>query len=448
MVVKIKKGLDIPLKGNPEQTLVTPATSEFFALKPTDFTGLTPKLAVIVGDNVKTGSPLFFDKNHPEIKFTSPVSGTVTAINRGERRRILEVVVDPDGKDEALNFKKGDPATLSREDIVSALLESGFWPYILQRPFNIMADPETSPRDIFISGFNSGPLAPDYNFILKDSKGPFTTGIKALRKLTGGKIFLGVRTGTLDGSIFSGLEDVEIHEFSGPHPAGNAGIQIHHIKPINKGEIVWTLKPQDVAAIGKLFETGRVYSDRIVALTGSEIKNPQYCSVKTGMSVKCMISDNLTSDNVRIISGNVLSGEMISKEGFIGFYDDQVTVIPEGNYHEFFGWIMPRLRKFSISKSYFSWLMPKREYASDTNLNGGKRAFVMTGQYEKVFPMDIFPVQLLKSILVEDVDMMENLGIYEVAEEDMALCEFVCTSKTEVQSILRRGFDVMIKELG
>ena len=448
MVVKIKKGLDIRLKGKPEPTLSTPQSSELFALKPPDFPGLTPKLAVKVDDPVKVGTPLFFDKYRPDVKFTAPVSGTVVAVNRGERRRILEVVVRSDGKNEKLTFKKADPSKLSREDIIQTLLESGLWPTIVQRPFNIIANPETTPRGIFISGFNSAPLAPDYDFILKDSKEAIQTGIQALSRLTEGRIRVGVRAGKVSESVFSSISGVEINEFSGPHPAGNVGIQIHHTEPINKGDVVWVIKPQDVVLIGKLFSTGQLDLTRIIALTGSEVKQPQYYKITLGESVKNMVAGNLKMDNVRLISGNVLTGQKISKEGFVGYYDDQVTIIPEGNYHEFFGWIMPRLNKFSSSRSYFSWMMPKKEFAADTNLNGGKRAFVVTGQYEKVFPMDIYPVQLIKAIMIGDIDLMENLGIYEVAEEDMALCEFVCTSKTEIQSILRQGFDDMIKELG
>jgi Na+-transporting NADH:ubiquinone oxidoreductase subunit A len=448
MVVKIKKGLDIRLQGSAEPTLTTPQSSEFFALKPPDFPGLTPKLAVKVDDTVKVGSPLFFDKYRPEVKFTAPVSGKVVAVNRGERRRILEVVVKSDGKNEKLSFKKGDPSKLSREEIVKNLLDSGLWPIIVQRPFNIIANPESTPRGIFISGFNSAPLAPDYDFLLKDSKDAIQAGIQALSRLTDGKIRVGVRAGKVSESVFSSISGVEINEFSGPHPAGNVGIQIHHTEPINKGEIVWVIKPQDVALIGKLFRTGQLDLTRIIALTGSEVQKPQYFKITLGESVKNMVANNLKSDHIRLISGNVLTGEKISKEGYVGYYDDQVTVIPEGDYYEFFGWLTPRLHRFSSSHSYFSWLMPKKKFVADTNLHGGHRAYVVTGQYEKVFPMDIYPVQLIKAIMVGDIDLMENLGIYEVAEEDMALCEFVCTSKTEVQAILRQGFENMIKELG
>ncbi len=448
MLVKIKKGLDIRLKGKPALQLETLKDSGLYAIKPPDFPGLTPKLAVKVDDKVKAGSVLFFDKKLPELKFTSPVSGKVLAINRGERRRIMEVVVESDGKRESLSFKKGDPKSLSREEIKENLLCSGLWPFIKQRPFNIIARPEETPKAIFLSAFDSAPLAPDNEFILKDQKAALQTGINALSMLTDGKVHVGIRKGTAQESVFTTINGIEINEFEGPHPAGTVGVQIHHISPINKAELVWVIQPQDILAIGRLFEKGTLDVERIVSFAGSEVKEPKYYKTILGASVRNMVDGNVNDGGLRFISGNVLTGEKISREGFIGYYDNQVTVIPEGDNHEMFGWIMPRLKKFSTSMSYFSWMMPKKEFVSNTNLNGGQRAFVVSGQYEKVLPMDIYPVELLKAVIIGDIDKMENLGIYEVAEEDLALCEFVCTSKIEVQSILREGFDMMIKELG
>ncbi len=448
MLVKINKGLDIRLKGKPVLQLETLNNSGLYAIKPTDFPGLTPKLAVKVDDEVKAGSALFYNKNLPELKFTSPVSGKVVAINRGERRRILEIVVESDGKMESLGFRNGDPKSLSRDEIKETLLSSGLWPFIKQRPFNIIANPEESPRAIFLSAFDSAPLAPDNEFILKDNKAALQTGIDALGMLTDGKVHVGVRKGTIQESIFTTINGIEINEFQGPHPAGTVGVQIHHIAPINKADIVWVIQAQDILSIGSLFEKGILDAERIVSLAGSEVKEPKYYKTILGASIRNMVDGNVNDGNLRFISGNVLTGEKISREGFTGYYDNQVTVIPEGDHHEMFGWIMPRLKKFSTSMSYFSWMMPKKEFESDTNLNGGQRAFVVSGQYEKVLPMDIYPVELLKAVIIGDIDKMENLGIYEVAEEDLALCEFVCTSKTEVQSILRDGFDMMIKELG
>ena len=448
MPVKIKKGLDIRMKGKAVFNLISAPETELFALKPTDFPGLTPKLAVKPDDRVKVGSPLFYDKYRPEVKFTSPVSGTVTAVIRGERRRILEVVVKSDNKNTAVDFKVGDLSSLSVEDVTKVLLSSGLWPTIRQRPFNIIANPEEKPRAIFISGFDSAPLAPDLDFVLQGLNKVFQKGVDVLSKFTGGKIHIGVKANAPEDSVFKSLNNVEITEFSGPHPAGNVGIQIHHTDPVNKGEVVWVVNPQDVVMIGRLFEKGVLDTEKVIAFVGSEVINPIYYKTKLGGSVKEMTEANTSGTNLRYISGNALTGTAIHREGYIGYYDQQLTVIPEGNYHEAFGWMMPRLNKYSTSMSYFSWMMPKKEFAFDTNLNGGRRNFVMTGQYEKVFPMNIYPVELLKAIIIEDFDLMENLGIYEVAEEDMALCEFVCTSKTEVQAILRKGFDYILKELG
>lgn len=448
MTVKIKKGLDIRMVGKAALNLISAPETELFALKPTDFPGLTPKLAVKPETTVKVGSPLFFDKYRPEVKFTSPVSGKVVAVNRGERRRILEVVVKSDNKNTPVQFITGDVSSMKEEEIKAILLSSGLWPTLRQRPFNIIANPDDKPRDIFISGFDTSPLAPEMNFVLQDSSISFQTGVNVLSKLTGGKIHLGVKEETFEKSIYQSIQNIEITKFSGPHPSGNVGIQLHHVRPVNKGEVVWVINPQDVVMIGRLFEKGVFDPERIIAFTGSEVLNPVYYKTKLGVTINEMAEANVSGTNLRYISGNALTGTAIHREGYLGYYDQQITVIPEGNYHELFGWGMPRFNKFSTSRSYFSWLMPKKEFVLDTNLHGGARAFVMTGEYERVFPMDIYPVQLLKAILIGDFDLMENLGIYEVAEEDMALCEFVCTSKTEVQSILRKGFDFMIKELG
>jgi len=369
-------------------------------------------------------------------------------VNRGERRRIMEVVIESDNKNEAVTFQKGDPKTMTREEVVNNLLKSGVWPFIRQRPFNIIADPDDDPRAIFISGFDSAPLAPDLDFILNGEAASFQTGVNVLSQLTSGKIHIGVNAVFATAEVFDKTEGVELHKFRGPHPAGNVGVQINHIDPVKKGEQVWTINAQDVIVIGKLFEKGVFNPTRLVALTGSEVINPRYYRTRLGASVKPLFKDNVKEGNNRYISGNVLTGSKISNEGFIGFYDSQVTVIPEGDSYEFLGWALPGLKKFSGSRTFFSFLLPNKRYTLHTNLQGGRRAFVLTGQYEKVLPMDIYPMQLLKAILVEDIDLMENLGIYEVAEEDFALCEYVCTSKTEVQSILRSGFELMLKELG
>jgi Na+-transporting NADH:ubiquinone oxidoreductase subunit A len=445
-VIKIRKGLDIKLKGSADKIFMKAPRSKMYAVKPVDFHGLTPKIVKKPCEEVKVGTTIFYDKYRPEIKYSSPVSGIIQKIVRGERRRIIEILIEDDGKDTAESFKKGDPSSMSREQVKENLIESGLWPVIMQRPYGIVASPADVPRDIFISGFDTAPLAPDYDFIMQDSELEFQTGINALRQLTDGKIHLGLDAGYPAAKAYTSAKNVVRHYFKGPHPAGNVGIQIHKIAPINKGEKVWTVKPQDVVSIGRLFQTGQYDPNVIVALCGSEVIKPVYYKMIRGAEVSPIIQDNLKQENVRIISGNVLTGRKISPEGYVGFSDAQVTVIPEGDYYEMFGWITPGIKKFSVSRSFFSWLTPNREYVLDTNLHGGERAFVMTGEYEKVFPMDIFPVALLKSIIIEDIDKMEQLGIYEVIEEDMALCEFVCTSKTPVQSILRSGLRMVRKE--
>lgn len=447
-VIKLKKGLEIQIKGEPANNLEHIGMPETFAIKPADFPGLVPKLTVAVGDKVKAGTPLFFDKYHPEVQYVSPVSGEVTAINRGERRRILEVVVKAERENLSADFLKADPQNLSGTVIKAELLKSGIWPAIKSRPFGIVAHPTDQPKAIFISCFDSSPLAPDYDFVFKDDTNAWQTGIYALSKLTTGKINLGLSS-KKENTIFSQTKGVEITSFSGPHPAGNVGIQIHAVSPINKGEIVWTIQPQDVVMIGRLFLTGKYDSSRIIALSGSEVIEPKYFQFWRGGSLTGLLKGKLSKGNVRIISGNVLAGTAVPANGYLGFYDAMVSVIPEGKYYEMFGWALPGFGKYSPSHTFFSWLgSKKKKYVLDANTHGEERAFVLSDEYDKVLPMDILPVYLLKAILANDIDGMEQLGIYEVIEEDLALCEYVCTSKIMVQSVLRKGINSMIKELG
>ncbi|MBI9065909.1 MAG: Na(+)-translocating NADH-quinone reductase subunit A [Salinivirgaceae bacterium] len=446
--IKIRKGLNIPIKGKAEKFLnKSQYEGSLFALRPTDFPSFTPKSLFKEGDKVKAGEAIFFNKNKPSIKLSSPVSGTLKSIIRGERRKILEFVIEPEANQQYLKFETGNLNELSREKVIELLLESGIWPFIRQRPYDVIANPEDMPKAIFVSAFDSSPLAPDYDFILNGQEKDFQTGIDALKKLTEGPIHLTVNGAYRTNKVFSAIKGVELNTITGPHPAGNVGIQIHHIDPINKGEIVWHINPQDILIIGRLFNHGIFDASKIIALTGSEIKKPQYYKAKVGVSIEYMLRDNInSSENLRYISGNVLSGIQIVSDGFLGFYHNQVSVIPEGDDYEFLGWILPGLKKFSVSRSFFSWLMPGKEFKMNANLHGGKRPFVFTEEYDKVLPMDILPVHLLKSVMIEDIDQMEALGIYEVGEDDFALCEFVCTSKIPVQETLRKGFDLMIKE--
>ncbi len=444
--IKIKKGLDIRLNGEAEKT-ITSIKPDFFAIKPTDFIGVFPKLLIKEGDNVKAGDKIFFDKYRENIKFTSPVSGTVTEIKRGAKRVLLEIRIKADETQEYIDFGSAEPANLSREQIIEKLLESGVWPVIRQRPYTIIANPKDDPKAIFISAFDTHPLAPDYDLIVHGHGKEFQTGLDTLKKLTSGKIHLNLLDGNSQSKVFTNSKNVQINYFSGPHPSGNIGTQINKLDPINKGEVIWHLRPQEVLTIGRLFFEGRFNAERIFALTGSEVINPRYYKTCIGASIKEMTEDNTNEDKNRYISGNVLTGKKIENDGFIGFYDSQITVIPEGDHYDFFGWLLPGLDKFSFSRTFCSWFSPKRKYILDTNLHGGVRALVVTGQFEKVFPLNIYPLQLIKSIIIEDIDLMENLGIYEVDEEDFALCEFIDTSKTEIQSIVRKGLDLMRKEM-
>ena len=448
-VIKIKRGLDIKLVGSAEKELIKLSMSKSYAIKPGDFPGVVPKVITKAGESVKAGTPLFYDKYNPEVFFTSPVSGKLTAINRGERRRILEFVIEADDKIEYEAFKQAKPEDLSKEEIIENIAKSGAWPFIRQRPFAVIAKPTETPRDIFITSFDTAPMAADIDFVIKDDFSSFQTGVNALTKLTDGKVYLGVKAEQL-ATPFNNALNVEKVEFKGPHPAGNVGIQINKIKPVNKGEVVWTLSAADVVIIGRLFETGKFNAKRTFALAGSEVKTPQYFQAILGVPIADVINGQLktTDSDARIISGNVLTGEHVSEKSYLGFYDNVISVIPEGNKAEFLGWGMPGLKKFSISRTFFSWLSPNTERVIDTKIHGGERAYIVTGEMEKVFPMDILPMQLLKAISIKDLDLMEELGIYEIAEEDFALCEVINTSKIEIQKNIREGFEFAIKELG
>lgn len=446
-VIKLKKGLDIKLNGEAEKVMQPDVPVAHYALKPTDFRALTPRLAVKVGDEVKAGDALFIDKVHPEIKFTAPVSGTIEAINRGERRKLLEVVIKADAEIQYKDFGRADVSKLKRDEIISRLLDSGIWPMLKQRPYDIIANPTDKPKAVFISAFDTAPLAPDYDFILSSQAKDLQTGIDCLQKLCNRKVNLNLQDGTPLTSVFTKLQNIDVHYFAGPHPAGNAGIQIHHLDPVNKGEQVWVVNIQDLAIIGRLFNEGRFDARKTVVLTGSEVTAPAYYHTVLGASISDLTNGKLKNQAPqRLISGNVLTGTQLSPDGFLGFYDSQITVIPEGNRYEFLGWASPGFNKFSASRLFPSYLCPQKHYTLDTNYHGERRAFVVTGQYEKVFPMDIYPVYLLKACLAQDIDRMEQLGIYEVAPEDMALCEFVCTSKIPVQQILSEGIELMMKE--
>lgn len=446
--IRLKKGLDIPLAGAAPAKIAETVAPDLVAIKPTDFKALVPKLAVKEGDAVKAGDALFVDKMCPSIRFCSPVSGVVQAVVRGDKRKLLAVVVKADKEQQSVKHNAVDLAKMDRKAVVDLLLERGLWPMIKQRPYGIVANPEQTPKSIFVSAMATAPLAPDPDFVMEGQMEYLQAGIDALGRLTNGGVHFSLDAAKAAGSAMSSLKGVIPHTFSGPHPAGNVGVQINHISPINKGEIVWTVDLVSLAAIGRCIATGTYDMSRVVAVTGPAAENPVCVKAVQGMSL-ASIAKYAKKGNVRFISGDVLTGENVGADGYLGFFDNQVTLLEEGDYYEMLGWIKPfRLKKFSFSHLYWSWLAGKKKtYKLDTNTNGGPRAFVVSDVYGKVLPMDIYPVYLLKACLAKDIEKMENLGIYEVIPEDFALCEFVCPSKIEIQKILSDGIDLMLKEM-
>ena len=442
----LKKGFDINLDGNAIEEIGSEFKSNSFAIKPTDFINITrPKLLVDVGDDVKAGTPVVYDKLSENIMYCSPVSGEVIDIIRGDKRRLEEIRILPDKTNKFLNHKKyseKEIQKLSREDIIDNLTKSGVWPNLIQRPFGLVADSELEPKSIHISFFDSSPLAPNYSFIYKEELEYIEFGLLVLSKLTNGKIHLNHNSESIK---YFKNDKYQNNEFSGPHPSGNVGVQIHHIDPVNKNDIVWSTTPAGLIQIGKLFSKGIYDASKIISLVGSSVEKPMYYKCLSGFSVNDIISKNVSYENVRVISGNVLTGTSIGNEGYLGFYDNMITVIPEGDNHAFLGWIMPVLNKLSFQRAFglLSFLNPNKKYKLDTNTNGELRAFVQSGVFEKVLPMDILPTYLFKSILANDYDEMEELGIYELVEEDVALCEFVDVSKNEIQKLLRTGLNML-----
>ena len=446
-LIKLNKGLDINLAAAAEQKLVSVKAADKVTLVPDDFVGSTPKVVVKAGEAVKAGDVLFTDKLHPEIKFVSPVSGTVEEVVRGERRKVLGVVVVNDGKGTSVELPAVNPTSVSADEIKSALLNAGVWPFIKQRPYNVVANPEVQPRDIFVTAMDTAPLAPDFAFVVKGQEEDLQRGISALAKLTAGKVYVGVKAGSK-----LQLKDAEVVEFAGPHPAGNVGVQINHIKPINKGEQVWTVSAFDVIVMGRAL-AGKVDFTRTITVAGSEVVTPAYAKVLPGQTLASILDGNVkhVEYTQRYIAGNVLTGQNAGKEGVVGFFDNTVTVIPDGgDTDELFGWITPGLNRYSTSNTGLSGLFglfKSKKWTLDARLKGGPRALIVSGTWEKVFPMDIYPEELYKAVLTYNIDKMEALGIYEVAPEDFALCEFVDASKTPVQQVIADGLVKLRKEM-
>jgi Na+-transporting NADH:ubiquinone oxidoreductase subunit A len=445
--IRIKKGLDIKLIGIAEKATTNVSLSGVYAIKPEDFHGITPKLVAKEGAKVKAGDTLFYSKSDERILFPSPVSGEVVDVVRGARRKVLAIKIAADSTQEYKDFGTKDAAKMSAEEVKNHLFASGCWPFVKQRPYDVVANPNQVPKAIFVSAYASAPLAADVDYILAGKEAELQAAITAVSKLTEGKVHISVDANA--NSLLEKLNGVEIHKVSGPHPSGNVGTQISKIDPINKGEVVWVITPQDLVVIGELLLTGKFNATRTIALTGSKFNKPHYVTAIAGANITDIVANNLENDNTRIISGNVLSGTQVNEEGFICYYDNQITAIPEGDDYELFGWTKPVFNKVSTSRALtFSWLTPKKKYDLNTNTNGEHRAFVVTGSYENVFPLDIYPMQLLKAFMYKDLDEMEALGGYEIAPEDFALTEFICVSKQPHQKIIREGLDLMREELG
>ena len=445
-VVKISKGLNINLKGAPVAEMTSVKAAKLYALMPADFTRVTPKVVVKPEDSVKAGDPLFVDKANPELQFVSPVSGKVVAVNRGERRRVLSVVVESDGKFESVEYKAKDVLSLSSDEVKADLLKAGMFAFMRQRPYDVIASPSDAPRAIYVSAFDSKPLAVKFEVALKGNEEDFQTGLDALSRIA--PVHLGI-CACQESTALRIAKNVTTTVFKGPHPAGNVGVQINKTAPVNKGEIVWTIGAEEVIFIGRLFNKGKVDFTRTVALAGSEVKNPSYSKVVLGAQISTLVDGRLDDKHeLRIIDGNVLTGKKTTADGFLGAFSTEVTVIPEIlNDTDILGWAAPRFGMYSTSRSYFSWLFPKRKYTIDARIKGGERHMIMSNEYDKVFPMDIYPEYLIKAIITGNIDKMEQLGIYEVAPEDFALCEFVDSSKLELQRIVREGLDKLRAEM-
>ena len=451
--INIRKGLNISLQGAAVKEMAPASYASTYAVVPGDFHGLTPKVVVKAGDKVKAGTPLIVDKKCPEIAFVSPVSGEVKEVVRGEKRKLLRVTVTPDDRIEYQEFPVRNPLEMSAEEVKQALCEAGVWPFVKRRPYDVMANPRKAPKSIFVKGFDTAPLAPDYAFVLKGKGADIQTALNALTRLTDGKVYLTLPAQGASIEL-ANAKNVEQVILKGVHPAGNVGVAINHVDPLNKGEEVWTVNALDLPVIGKLFNKGIADFSRPVAVTGPEVYMPAYYMVKPGICLEALLEGNVHKEiPLRFVSGNALTGTQVAADGYLGFYDSQVTVLHEGtDVDELLGWVMPRFNRFSSSKSYFSGLIqkicPKAEFETDTRMLGSERALIMSGEYDKVFPMDILPERLLRACIVRDLEDMEALGIYEVAPEDFALCEYVCTSKIEVQKIVREALDLLKAENG
>lgn len=447
-IYKIKKGLNVRLAGEAAPQLRDVKQAAEYALRPGDFCGITPKVLVKEGESVLVGTPLFVDKATEKVKFVAPVSGIVKSVERGERRKLLSIRIQPDSAQVSKSFDVTGYKTMEANTMKSLLLESGVFGFFRQRPYDVVPSPDVAPKSIFISAFSTMPLAADFNFVVQGQEEDFKEGVAALSRIA--KVHVGVSPHQLNTNILPmNTSNVEVACFDGPNPVGNVGVQINRVDPINKGEVVWTLGAEEVLFVGRLMRTGKVDFTRKIAIAGSEVIEPRYAQVTIGHPLSELLEGEVkeTNYNLRWINGNPLVGEKAGKGDFLGAHVTEVTVLPEGDdVHELFGWIMPRFHEYSTSRSYFSWLLGKKNYRLDCRVKGGRRHMIMSAEYERVFPMDIYVSYLIKAIITGDIDRQEALGIYEVAPEDFAVAEFICSSKLELQRIVREGLDILRKE--
>lgn len=446
--IDLKKGLDVPIKGAADLKVKKTFVPDVVAIKPSDFRGLAPRLLVREGDKVMAGSPILADKSHPDILVTSPASGTVQSVVRGDKRKLLAVLIKTDERQEWVDFGVKDAASLSADEVREAIMKCGLWPSIMQRPYGIVADPALRPKAIFVSAFNTAPLAADSDFALGEDFAAVQAAVTALSKLTDGGVHVCLSAKAGAASPFCKIEGATLHTVSGKHPAGNVGVQISHISPIMKGDTVWTVSLLMLAAIGKALTTGRLDLTRKVAVTGPAAIDPAYVQTLPGFNMKDIAEFCDTSKELRYVSGDVLTGESVGADGYAGFFANQVTLLHEGREREVLGWAkVVRPKVYSSSRTFLNWLCPKKKYDMDTNLHGGRRAFVVSDVYSKVLPMDIYPIYLIKACVAGDIDKMEQFGIYEVLPWDLALCEYVDPSKNDIQDIISKGIDLMLKEM-
>lgn len=444
-VHRVRKGYDLKLIGSPSDQMIVAPQPQRVTLYPEDFKGFSPKLSVKEGDRVLAGDPVFHSKTDASVIVPAPVSGTVVRIARGEKRVLRFVEIAPDSVNEYRDFGAANPMDLDRSQILEKLKVSGVWSLVQMRPYGIVAKPGDSPKAVFVNSMDTAPHAPFIDVQLKGREESFSVGMEVVKRLSD-RTVLAVREGH-SLPLFESLEGVEIHQFSGPHPSGNTSVHIQHIAPLNKGEVIWTLTAQDVCVLGALFLTGNCRLERVISLSGAGVRTPKHLTVLPGSAVQEIVEGELISDGIRIISGNVLTGLKVGKEDALHFYHNQIATLPEGDQPDFLGWLLPGFGKFSLSRTFFSWLTPGKTFALDTNMHGEQRNFVMTGQYDRVFPFDIYPLQLLKAMWASDIDKMEQLGIYEIVEEDFALCEVICTSKQPLQELVREALDTVYTEM-